>query len=62
MEPAKKTFGPIEVFDDTYGDPRVRVLLSRVRLPCGPIDEMITALREAANWLEWRKASEDTNG
>lgn len=25
----------------------------------GPIDDMITALREAANWLEWRKASEE---
>lgn len=23
-----------------------------------PIDEMIKALREAANWLEWRRACE----
>lgn len=71
MESAEKQFGPLHV-DDDPNDPFARVALwqpyamasenfYRDDMPQGPIDEMIKALRDAANWLEWRQACERRN-
>lgn len=59
MKTAEKEFGPFVVEDLSDGsvveDLRVCVDL---RYGYCPIDDMIKALRAAADWLEWRRACE----
>lgn len=61
LQPASKVFGSIAVHDESdLGACRVKLVSTACVYdgPLGPIDEMIKALRDAANWLEWRRACE----
>lgn len=68
MKSAEKRFGvtehnePIVVIDEPGVSPSARVVVCPTYSATGSIDEMIKALREAANWLEWRRACEKREG
>lgn len=62
MEGAEKQFGPLMAnHDPEDGLAMVYSIDSIYEGPAGSLDEMIKALRDAANWLEWRRACERRN-
>lgn len=61
MKSAEKQFGPLMASHDPSDRDATTMVSSLDSIyegPSGSLDEMIKALRDAANWLEWRRACE----